>query len=70
MTTLDCRGQPCPRPVIELARAIGRVALGQVLEVLADDPGARADIPAWCRLRGQEYLGEQPDGCYRVRRTR
>lgn len=41
------------------------------MEVWATDPAARADIPAWCRMRGQDYLGEVPtDGdhaAYRVR---
>jgi TusA-related sulfurtransferase len=44
-----------------------------VLTVLADDPAARLDVPAWCRMRGHEYLGESPadDGTptYAVRRT-
>ena len=56
---LDCRGLPCPRPVIELARAIDGVPEGAAVAVLADDVAARIDIPAWCRMRGQEYAGEQ-----------
>jgi tRNA 2-thiouridine synthesizing protein A len=70
---LDCRGLPCPRPIIELARHLGDVAVGEVLGVASDDVAARHDVPAWCRLRGQEYAGEEtaPDGVpvYRVRRT-
>jgi TusA-related sulfurtransferase len=69
---LDCLGRPCPVPVIELARALPSVEVGEVLEVLSDDPAARHDLPAWCRMRGQEWLGEQarPVGAaYRVRRT-
>ena len=54
---LDCRGLPCPRPVIELARAIDGVAVGAAVAVLADDVAARTDIPAWCRMRRQEYAG-------------
>jgi len=56
---LDCRGQICPQPVIELARRIGEVEVGQVVAVVADDSAARVDVAAWCRMRGQEYLGEQ-----------
>ena len=66
---LDCRGLLCPLPVIELAKRYAEVEVGEVVVVLADDVAARTDIPAWCRLRGQEYLGEQPPGRYLVRRT-
>jgi tRNA 2-thiouridine synthesizing protein A len=70
--TLDCRGRRCPLPVIELARRIGEVPVGAVIGLLADDPAARVDVPAWCRMRAQEYLGESaaPDGTplYAVRR--
>lgn len=54
---LDCRGMPCPRPVIELARAFPGVPPGGVVEVVADDPAAGPDLQAWCRMRGQEYDG-------------
>lgn len=61
---LDCRGQLCPLPVIQLARRIGEVAVGEVVAVVATDTAARHDVPAWCRMRSQEYLGEDaaPDG--------
>ncbi len=68
---LDCRGMRCPLPVIELARRIAEVPVGGIVTVLADDPAARPDIPAWCRMRGQEYAGERSvEGCpaYDVRR--
>lgn len=55
---LDCTDLPCPRPIIELARAVPEVAVGDTVAVLARDPAARHDVPAWCRLRGQEYVGE------------
>lgn len=70
---LDCLGRPCPVPVIELARALPGVAVGDLVEVLSDDAAAALDIPAWCRMRQQEYVGAQAreDGtAYRVRRTR
>ncbi|WP_345629568.1 sulfurtransferase TusA family protein [Rugosimonospora acidiphila] len=54
---LDCRGQRCPLPVINLARRVPHLPVGAVVRVLADDPAAANDIPAWCRMRGQEYLG-------------
>jgi tRNA 2-thiouridine synthesizing protein A len=58
---LDCLGQRCPLPVIALARNIGRVEIGDVVRVLADDPAAANDIPAWCRMKGQEFVEAGPD---------
>jgi len=62
------RGARCPLPVIALAKAIPEVALGELVTVLADDPAARTDIPAWCRLRGHEYAGTVDGPGYLVRR--
>ncbi|TWG89877.1 tRNA 2-thiouridine synthesizing protein A/cysteine desulfurase [Nocardioides sp. J9] len=56
---LDCRDLPCPRPIIELAKALPGVPVGGLLAVVARDPAARYDVPAWCRMRGQEYVGEE-----------
>ena len=71
---LDCRGRRCPLPVIELARRIAEVAVGEQIAVTADDPAARLDVPAWCRMRGHDFLGESSaeDGVptYTVRRRR
>ncbi len=70
---VDCRGLPCPRPIIELARAMAQVDVGDTVAVTADDPAARVDVEAWCRMRAQEYVGEvvAPDGVptYVVRRV-
>jgi tRNA 2-thiouridine synthesizing protein A len=55
--TLDCIGQRCPLPVIRLAQAIRSVRPGGVVRLLADDPAALADVPAWCRMRDQDLLG-------------
>jgi tRNA 2-thiouridine synthesizing protein A len=70
---LDCRGQRCPLPVIALARAMSTVDMGAVVRVLTDDPAAALDIPAWCRLREQEFVGTSTvDGvaAYEVRRLK
>jgi TusA-related sulfurtransferase len=59
--------------VIELGKRIGEVAVGGLAAVVASDVAARTDVPAWCRMRGQEYVGEEaaPDGTprYLVRRV-
>lgn len=69
---LDCRGRRCPLPILDLARHIGDAAVGQVIAVEADDPAARPDVAAWCRMRGHDLLEEQvaADGTprFRVRR--
>jgi TusA-related sulfurtransferase len=71
---LDCRGLKCPLPIIRLADNIGDIPVGQAMAVVADDPAARPDIAAWCRMRRQEYVGEDlaQDGVPRfvVRRVR
>lgn len=54
---IDCRGRRCPLPVIMLARRLPQLPVGDALRVLADDPAAAVDIPAWCRMRGQEFVG-------------
>lgn len=51
---LDARGLRCPLPVIRLAEAARDAPAGTVINVLASDPAARHDIPAWCRMRGHE----------------
>jgi tRNA 2-thiouridine synthesizing protein A len=70
---LDCRGMLCPLPIIELAKRYTEVPVGGLVAVVADDVAARTDVPAWCRMRAQEYIGEEAatDGTarYLVRRT-
>jgi tRNA 2-thiouridine synthesizing protein A len=44
------------------------VGIGQEVVVLADDPGVKADIPAWCRMKSQEFLGlEEAEVGWRLR---
>jgi tRNA 2-thiouridine synthesizing protein A len=70
---LDCRGLVCPAPVIELARHVADIEIGELVGVASTDAAARADVPAWCRMTGHEYVGEEAaeDGVpvYVVRRT-
>jgi len=67
---VDSRGRRCPLPIIDLARRMPSVPVGAVVRVLADDPAAANDIPAWCRMKGQEYLGSPEPDVYEVRRVR
>ncbi|MFG3527989.1 cysteine desulfurase/sulfurtransferase TusA family protein [Streptomyces sp. NPDC047917] len=68
---VDALGKRCPIPVIRLAKVIGDVPVGGTVTVLSDDEAARLDIPAWCAMREQEYVGEEPadrGSAYVVRR--
>jgi len=60
---LDAIGLYCPVPIIRTAERLGRMAPGQVLEVLADDRVVLVDMPAWSLSTGNEYLGfaEEPE---------
>lgn len=70
---LDCRGLLCPLPVIKTTKAIQSLAVGQVLEMLATDPGAKPDMLAWSKQTGHELLDiREENGVFRflIRRTR
>jgi tRNA 2-thiouridine synthesizing protein A len=65
-TVLDARGLKCPMPIVKTAQAIKTVEQGQLLEVLATDPGAVADFSAWSRSTGNELVESSvTDGVYR-----
>jgi tRNA 2-thiouridine synthesizing protein A len=58
---LDARGLLCPLPVIRTQDAIKRLAPGDVLHVVASDPGTMHDIPAWCRVHGHGVTAAADD---------
>ena len=53
---IDALGRKCPIPIILLAQQIGDVPVGSVIAVLADDPAAYPDIPAWCGLKSHDCV--------------
>jgi len=60
---LDCTGTLCPLPVIKTSKAIKEIEVGQVLKMIATDPGAPPDMDAWSRQTGNELLdSHQEDG--------
>jgi len=71
--TIDALGRKCPIPIIMLAERIREVPVGHVVAVLADDPAAQTDVPAWCMLKSQEFIVETglPGGgwAFMVRRS-
>jgi tRNA 2-thiouridine synthesizing protein A len=66
-TTVDARGQSCPGPLVALAKALKVAAAGDLLELLATDPGSRSDVSSWAEISGNELIeaGEREDGVLR-----
>jgi tRNA 2-thiouridine synthesizing protein A len=56
LLTIDALGRKCPIPIIMLAEQIRDVPVGAVIAVLADDPAAYADVPAWCGMKSHELV--------------
>ena len=60
---LDCSGMLCPMPVVKATKAIKTMESGQILKMIATDPGAPPDMEAWSRQTGNELLlSTQEDG--------
>lgn len=57
----------CGRFVFELARRVNRLEPGETIEVLARDPGASTDVPAWCRMTGHTLISARHP-VYEIRR--
>jgi tRNA 2-thiouridine synthesizing protein A len=53
---LDCIGLYCPMPVIRTKQEMDKLAVGETLEVLADDSAAEEDLKAWAKRTGQKIL--------------
>jgi tRNA 2-thiouridine synthesizing protein A len=62
--TIDALGRKCPIPIIMLAEQIRDVPVGAIVAVLADDPAAYSDVPAWCTMKSHEcvFRSELPSG--------
>ncbi|HUW11977.1 MAG TPA: sulfurtransferase TusA family protein [Anaerolineae bacterium] len=58
---LDARGLQCPMPVVKTSQEIKSIEVGQILQVLATDPGSMADIAAWSKSTGNELLSMGKD---------
>lgn len=71
--TIDCKGLLCPLPVVKTRRAIKDMQIGQVLEMIATDPGVVPDMKAWQNQTRHDLLvsEDRGDGTFRflVRKT-
>jgi TusA-related sulfurtransferase len=63
--TLDAKGLSCPLPVVKARLEIDKLGPGEVLQVLATDPGSVSDFDNWAKMSGHELLeSKQDDGVY------
>ena len=63
---VDARGLSCPLPIVRTAIAIKALASGELIEVLATDPGSTKDFTAWTKTTGHELVESSiSDGVYR-----
>jgi TusA-related sulfurtransferase len=70
---IDCTGLFCPMPVVKTREAMTQMAVGQILEMLSDDPASDPDMRRWARNTGHDLLDVSRSGAvYRfvVRKSR
>jgi len=62
---VDTSGAACPMPIIEIAKAMRRLAPGTLVELISTDRGLEADLPAWCEATGHTLVRmERRQGTY------
>jgi tRNA 2-thiouridine synthesizing protein A len=59
---VDARGLSCPMPIVRTAQAIRDIQPGEIVEVLATDPGSLRDFVAWSRATGNAIVEQSTDG--------
>lgn len=60
--TVDYKGLFCPMPIVKISKDIKGIEVGQTVEILADDPGSKADMKAWANQTGHELLEMKEEG--------
>ena len=71
--TLDCKGMMSPMPIVQLAKKMKSMKVGEEIILLADDVGSKADVPAWCQRTGNELVEVTEAGgvfSYRIRKLK
>ena len=64
---VDARGVSCPGPLLKAKKGMGNLEMGQILEIMSNDPGSKNDIPRWAKKVGHEFLGSlSMDGADRL----
>jgi len=60
--TFDAQGLRCPMPILKIAKIIKEIPSGEILEVIADDPGFKPDVTAWCSQSKNELVELKEEG--------
>jgi len=58
---LDALGLRCPEPVMVIRKTVRKLAVGDMLEIIADDPATTRDIPSFCRFMEHQLVESQTD---------
>ncbi|MEG3756322.1 sulfurtransferase TusA [Psychromonas arctica] len=58
---LDALGLRCPEPVMVIRKTVRKLAVGDMLEIIADDPATTRDIPSFCRFMEHQLVEAQTD---------
>jgi tRNA 2-thiouridine synthesizing protein A len=61
-SSVDAKGLSCPMPIVKTAQAVKAVPAGELIEVLATDPGSVKDFAAWTRSTGNAIVEQTEDG--------
>lgn len=65
---MDAKGLMCPMPIVQLAKKIKTMKVGDELELIADDVGSKEDVPAWCERTGNQLVeAKESSGVYTYR---
>lgn len=60
--TLDCSGLACPMPILKTKKAVDSLQLGQILKMIATDPGSTSDMEAWTQKTGHQLVASEKEG--------
>jgi tRNA 2-thiouridine synthesizing protein A len=71
--TLDCSGMACPMPILKTKKAVDGLQMGQILKMIATDPGSTSDMEAWTKKTGHELVASEQEGgkfTFYIKRTK
>jgi tRNA 2-thiouridine synthesizing protein A len=70
---LDAKGMMCPMPIVQLAKKIKTMKVGDEVELISDDVGSKEDVPAWCQRTGNQLVEKKEAGgvfTYRIKKLK